>query len=334
MHEAEAATNAPLPAAATGLTLFHSSFTFGGRTFPFTMIGTNPASGSATTTIPTVLVPLRFQFADGTVIDPNAVLVNGTGTAVQNTLLSPLFQQATFTAGTVSLGTTQYIDAFQRANFFHDIATVSPGYHLDFGQPMVLATETIVVPAGSGTTVAGPNGVRVGHVSLSFFHRQLSAIVTRLRGMVTPADFLIFLTHNVFFTSGGCCVTGFHTAFGSNIATAQVVAVAAYPDAGIFRSGTQDVSTLSHELGEAVDDPSGNNIVPAWGHVGQVSGCQNNLEVGDGFKGIFTVDLNGHIYHLQDLTFLSWFARQVPSTAVNGWFSFLNEPKTVPPVCH
>jgi hypothetical protein len=82
---------------------------------------------------------------------------------------------------------------------------------------------------------------------------------------------------------------------------------------------------MSHEIGEWLDDPFGNNIVPTWGHVGQVSGCQTNLENGDPVTGTaFTATLGGFTYHPEDLVFFSWFARQTPSIAVNGWYTFLN----------
>jgi hypothetical protein len=72
-----------------------------------------------------------------------------------------------------------------------------------------------------------------------------------------------------------------------------------------------------------MDDPLGDNPTPAWGHVGQVGGCQNNLEVGDPLTGtqIPPVTMpNGFTYHLQELAFFSWFYG-APSMAVNNWFS-------------
>jgi hypothetical protein len=44
--------------------------------------------------------------------------------------------------------------------------------------------------------------------------------------------------------------------------------------------------------------------------------------------------LNDFTYHPEDLVFLAWFARQTPSTAVNGWYTFLNTYTSAPPVCH
>jgi hypothetical protein len=92
---------------------------------------------------------------------------------------------------------------------------------------------------------------------------------------------------------------------------------------GVFGSTVFDTSVSAHEVAEWMNDPFGNNPVPPWGHIGQQTGCQNNLEVGDPLTGtnIPTVTMpNGYAYHLQELAFFSWFFG-APSIAVNGWFS-------------
>jgi len=83
-------------------------------------------------------------------------------------------------------------------------------------------------------------------------------------------------------------------------------------------------------------DPFGNNPTPAWGHTGQASGCQNNLEVGDPLSGTDIPPVkgaNGFTYHLQELAFFSWFYG-APSIAANDWFSDNNTFTTdAGPVC-
>jgi len=75
-------------------------------------------------------------------------------------------------------------------------------------------------------------------------------------------------------------------------------------------------------VAEWLDDPNIGNKTPAWGHIGQVSGCQGNLEVGDPLSGtVSTVNLSGMTYHLQDLAFTSWFYQQDPPTSYNGRYS-------------
>ena len=149
-----------------------------------------------------------------------------------------------------------------------------------------------------------------------------------LTSLNIPANTLpVFLSYNTFWTSGGCCILGYHS---TNNAGTQAYAVAAYSDPGIFSVPIQDIHVASHEFGEWLDDPliPNTNIVPAWGHVGQVGGCQNNLETGDPVTGkAFTISVGGtapFTYHPEDLVFLPWFARISPSTSVNGWFTFLN----------
>jgi hypothetical protein len=69
--------------------------------------------------------------------------------------------------------------------------------------------------------------------------------------------------------------------------------------------------------------PSGQQPDPALGHIGQVSGCQTNLEVGDPLSGnLFEVTMpDGVTYHPQELAFFSWFFNEVPSLGLNGWYS-------------
>lgn len=62
------------------------------------------------------------------------MLSNGK-TVIQNTVASPIVDStATYTQGGVDAGTTQYIDAFQRANFWGTVQT-SSNYHLLLGTP-------------------------------------------------------------------------------------------------------------------------------------------------------------------------------------------------------
>jgi hypothetical protein len=61
-----------------------------------------------------------------------------------------------------------------------------------------------------------------------------------------------------------------------------------------------------------------------WGHIGRVSGCQVNYEVGDPLSGkpLLAVKMpNGFTYHVQELAFFNWYYRISPSTAVNAWYS-------------
>ena len=280
---------------------------------PFSMVGTDPSSTNTTTTITAYLVPIRFIISPtpGGIFDPSHVLPNG-NTVIQNTANSPIFNAGIdFVQGGVDVGNTQYLDAFQRANFWTDVQTNS-NYHVLLNL-VVLPEVSIAVPSSSGKT-GTEFGVHVALVDINFFDAKWQAIISN-NSTITPNSFPIALTYNSYLTSGGgCCIGGYHSAFGSASAP-QTYAHFTYIDKpGAF---SQDVSALSHEVGEWMDDPFINN-----------AGCGGLLEVGDPLEGApnfggFPYTLNGFTYNLQDLVFLKYFG-QSPSTSVNNWWSFQN----------
>ncbi len=142
-------------------------------------------------------------------------------------------------------------------------------------------------------------------------------------GEVKTTQLPVFLFYNVVMTQGGgCCIIGYHSAFQAS-AGVQTYATTDYVEKGLFSGPLTDVYAASHEAGEWINDPFVNNATPAWGHVGQVSGCQNNLEVGDPLSGTKAVSVkmpNGVTYHNQELAFRDWFYR-TKSVGLNGWFS-------------
>jgi len=313
LNEAAAATNVPM---------WTSNFSSGGTTYTYSMVGADPTTSNATTKIPTVIIPLIFKFSStspATTISPLSAGCGDTTAALTRVQKSPLFNNLTYKAGTTTVGTGQYIDVFQRANFWQSVGSVTPKYHTTLSPVTVAAAQTISVPAASGAIPGfACSGHPVGEVIMSFVMNKLPGILTALK--VPKTTFPLFVSYDVVEVSklGATGVTfGWHYFTPSN----QTYGIGTYLDPGIF-TGSADISALSHEIGEWVNDPFGNNIVPQWGHIGQVAGCQNNLEVGDPLSGnIFAAKLNGFTYHLQDLAFFSWFARQSPSIAVNGQYS-------------
>lgn len=310
-----------IQAASSPLKTWNGSFTSGGTTFSFNMVGTPPSS-NASTTVQAIIVPIKIVITKGrtkTTFDPSHVLSNGR-TVTQNTVVSPIFNASTtFTQGVVNVGTTQYIDAYQRANFWGTVQH-DPNYHVLLGGPTVLAEQTLSPPAANGKT-GSPFGFTAGLVDINWFDGQLQSIMSRLT-QIQPNVFPIFLTYDVYLTqNGGCCIGGYHSATGS-ASNPQSYSHATYVDHATF---AQDVSALSHEVGEWVADPlvanNGNNTP-----------C-GILENGDPLEGTanfgdhpFTV--NGFTYHLQDLAMMPYFGAP-PSTSVNGWFSFENAALSV-----
>ena len=204
------------------------------------------------------------------------------------------FSNVFYNSGTICIG---YGFVFMRR--------IPPKYHTKFSPVTQKPAQTIVVPASAGFT-AGPfcGSQLIGEVDINFVDAQLQSLITRLA--IPPTSLPLFISYDVFETSGGCCILGYHSVTAGN----QSYAIATYSDAGLFSVPIQDIHALSHELGEWMDDPFVNNTVPTWGNIGQVSGCQTNLEVGDPVTGTaFTATLNGFTYHPEDLVFFSWFAQ-------------------------
>jgi len=312
LNEAAAGANVPM---------WSSSFSSGGTTYTYSMVGADPTKSNVTTKIPTVIIPLIFK--SGTLsISPATAGCGDTTPALTRVEKSPLFNNVTYSIGTTTLGTGQYIDIFQRANFWQSVGGVTPNYHTTLSPVTVAPAQTITVPKGQGAILAHAcSGHPVAEVLMTFVLNKLPALLTALK--IPKTSFPLFVSYDVVEVSklGSTGVTfGWHYFTPSN----QTYGIGTYLDPGVF-TGSADISALSHEVGEWVNDPFGNNTVPTWGHVGQVAGCQTNLEVGDPLSGnIFAVKLNNFTYHMQDLAFFSWFARQTPSIAIDGRYSILN----------
>jgi hypothetical protein len=217
------------------LPTWNGSFTYSGVNYSYNMVGTAPSSGSSTTVaveiIPTKIV-ITNRNGSKTTFDPSHVFSNGK-TVVQNTVASPIFDSTTtYKQGGVNVGTTQYIDAFQRANFWGTVQTNS-GYHLLLGGPTVLAEQTLSPTTRYGK-VGSPFGFQAGEVNINWFDAQLQTIMRNLG--IQPNTFPIFLTYDVYLTqSGSCCIGGYHSA-----TSGQSYAHATYVD--VVGQFAQDVS--------------------------------------------------------------------------------------------
>lgn len=301
----------------------------GGTSYQYAMVGRNPTVAQTTqsVTVPTEVVPLVVKFSNGHTWNPSVGDSCDSTSALARTAASPIFKTKSYSFGGTSVGTSQYVDAFQRANYYKYTSSsgINPGYHVTLGLTM-LSPVTISVPnadSAEGTTTCG-NGL-LGAVEINWLDNYLrTKVIPSLAAQGVGVKTLpLFLLGNVVEyvgTPNDCCVLGFHNAFQTS-AGIQTYAVSMYDNTGDF-TGSQDVSVLAHEVGEWMDDPLTTNPTRPWGHVGQVSGCQNTLEVGDPLSGkLASVTLSSHVYHVQELAFTSWFYHQATSTGVNGWYS-------------
>jgi hypothetical protein len=317
--------------------------------FRFKMVGTDPTipeGAHALTVIKAEVFPVVVTLDDtGAVFDPTVVddSCSPDGSAVSLTMASPIFQPTTIAPGGTNLGSGEYpSELFQRANFYAD--TSGPGaINSDYGVDLRAAEEPpidVTVPLVYGETLdLGCD--HLGLVRGSAFDEGLQSVIESSLGNVIKPDILpIFVLSNVVLfgsSASDCCILGYHAAIRNpaHNGAFQTYVVADFDTSGLF-AGSSDVTDLSHEVAEWMDDPTGDNQTPPWGNVGQVTeGCQANLEVGDPLAGTnFAVTMpNGYTYHPQDLAFKSWFFGDQPSTGVNGWYSFNGTFKTPAPVC-
>jgi hypothetical protein len=306
--------NLLLPPPTSTVTNWSSSFTSGGINYPFTMVGTNPATTNTTTTITVYLIPIKIT-CHGKTYDPETVLSNGQ-TAVSSTTSSPMFNSGiTFIQGGTNVGNTEYIDAFQRANFWGDVVTNS-SYHVLI-TPVVEPEKTLNVPNRS-CSIANPFGFgNVAIVNINYFDAQLQSIISG-NSQITPSSLAIAVTYDLYLSDNsglsGCCIGGYHSDFGNSSAPQTYGHFTYIPVVNQF---SQDVSALSHEIGEWVDDPFINNNTPC-GALEVGDPLENNPNFGD-----YPYTLNGFTYHLQDLVFLDYFSGN-NTIPVNHWFSFQN----------
>lgn len=301
---------------------FSNSFAFEGKTFPFSTVGAKPQTGG-TTRIDTQLKPVDLMFT-GYADDDGQPLVLSATAVVDSVLNSPNFRPATY-----ATGFTQFADAVQRAQFN---GTMSRDWHTLLNSPQVLRPLTIVVPKNSAKVFRNRNtGQFYAIVDMEFFVSQLNTLV-QMEGLDVSA-LPIILTRNVLLSPEAnvqkCCVLGFHTAFDAgvreSVQTVQTLVWASWVDQGTLSAGIADITAMSHEISEWMNDPFGTNLVPSWQYPTPGTGCQSTLETGDPLATLpnagFPVSIEGVTYHPQNQVLLPWFTRQ-PSTAIDGAYTF------------
>jgi hypothetical protein len=307
--------------------------------YQFEMVGQDPfvAESNPVTTITVPIIPVIIGIGsavfDPTVVDP---VCSPAGAAVDLVQNSPVFQSIKGNQWGTSSGAGQYIDLFQRANFRNETRKegINPGYHIVLNP--VIEPAVVIQPGlaeaqfGAITVPSGCGGVQ-GEIEVNAWNVYVQSVLIAALDQETgvgPKTLPIFLFYNVVmydFTAETCCILGYHASFfdpqkNNDLRTYIVDEF----DATQSFTGIADVSSLSHEVAEWMDDPQGNNPTPGWGHTGQVTGCQYNLEVGDPLLGTLIQiynPANAYTYHVQDLAFYGWFFAKPASPSLNGWYS-------------
>jgi hypothetical protein len=342
IHGARRLPTRPVAEAGPGLPIWHYDVVspVNGTSYSGYMVGTDPfLRGARTITIPVILVPVIVQFTNTstgftTTFDPSTAPDAGctaSQTAMSLVENSPIFHNYPWTLNGVDVGVTQYLDAFQRSNFWEALQQAGINYHtlltytvaepltleLSYSSPTPAAeiragvTTSCTNPGGSGST----NGAAYqGIVDFKVLENTMTTYIASHQ--ITPNQFPIFILYNVMYSQNGLFYLGgyhFSEAPYPQVLTSpgQTFAMANFRTNG---SGPFDVSILSHEIAEWLSDPGGYNSVPPWGNIGEVTGCKQYLEVGD---PLTRTDLppitgsNGFAYHLQELAYFSWFFRTV-----------------------
>ncbi len=319
--------------AAPSIPLFHSTVTDGATTFPYVMVGKNPftAHANGAVNVSTVIVPVVIKLGNGDTFNPTVADSCAPSSSVTRILSSPIFTPKAYTWGGIKVGTGQFVSVFRRAEFRQQ--TKPSGLNPDLQVKLVPTTTrsiTVTVPP----TASAEGSLSCGHLAamdISWWDNEVQTVLMpklAARGFGS-GDFPIFLLSNVVeydTTPANCCILGYHNAF-TNPADGGTTTygTAMYDNTHNAMAGVKDISVLSHEVAEWMDDPLvdgvDNNTTP-WGNVGQVAGCQTNLEVGDPLSGTLQrTSLNGRTWHPQELAFFSWFYHQSPSIGANRWYS-------------
>lgn len=329
----------PFHKASSQLPSWNGSYTdLTGKTITFTQIGGNPATTNATSTVNILLIPIKFVITqNGTkyTFDPkNVQLANNHNRSVITAMKdSPIFQSNIDfspqfgTCGTnntcVDLGKTQYEDAFQRGTWWGNNVGANTNYHVLY-TTTVEKEQTITVSCTSGC-VANEFGVTAGLYNFGTMDSKLQSFMKSITD-VNPGVLPLFISYDVYLTSGGCCIGGYHESLSGGPPGAQTYAYATYVDkAGAF---SQDVSAFTHELGEWMDDPfiGYNNV-----------NCNDNgwMEVGDPLEngpnyGAFKYKDKRFTYNLQSLVYMPYFGAPLTDSA-NQWYALQDDMSHVCP---
>jgi hypothetical protein len=326
-----------------------------GVTYPFTMVGENPANGH-TTTVPTEIIPLNIVYSQ-----PFTIASDGTS-RIDAVKASPVFQSSHYN---LSNDSGQYGSVFMRSQF-----NTFGNYNVNLSTPTVLPTQTLNIPSNQGQALfLTPDGSVLGVVQVQWFSNRLQQVMGQLH--IDPKTVPIFLVDNAFLYSGkqwdapgACCVLGYHGAGhpqgggagpinGNGGQAVQTFVFASWISPGVFGGGFMcsydlshcdgptaannftesafgdqvfsDIHALSHEVAEWLADPFGNNVVQPWAvPTAQQYGCTDVLETGDPVVGIGWEQPVGNVtYHPEDEVFKSWFARDNPSVAQGGNYTYM-----------
>ncbi|MBW8708350.1 MAG: chitinase [Alphaproteobacteria bacterium] len=288
----------------------------------YAVVGNAPAP--ATTTIPTLLVPVILSF-DAKIVKGQPFVMDA-ARDVPRILASPIFSRFAFPAG----GNTQYADAMLRASF-----AAPDAWHTLLGKPEIRPIR-ITVPAGFGYVLTSKSsGKSLAVVDIVFLQKEIFKQVPRQDGGLVVA-----VTRNTtYYTHGDateCCAWGTH---GIDAATGNSFVLGSILTRAPSVVLDQDVQPLSQQVAQFFKDPLFDplvhgrnvkvpgNVMPGWlrpasqppGDQGLCGGdrvgtdlfllepldtnAKNTLPASKSFA----VRAGGATYHLQTVALLPWY---------------------------
>jgi hypothetical protein len=302
------------------------TYAIDGKTYSYTLLGTDPNNGAATTSIPTVLVPLRLTVPD-TIVNGQALVLDAS-TQIKDIENSPIF-----TASKYDSGNLQFADAMLHAEFPH----APRQWHLLF-EPSVAPTIDVTAPAGAVQVYQSKSGKYLGVINNANF---LNGVFNRVLNTSSPQSYVVFITYNALLSGA----FGFHS--DAVIDHGKAAVVFAYNSwlrgvDDLFSTPSPDADTFAHEIAETVHDALGLSLTREWGDWFNNNKCfQNYIEVGDAVEDAPASVQNYHqkvlvngkevTYTLQTEAMLPWFEREYPSSAIHQAYSFPGETALLGP---
>ena len=168
------------------------SYTYKSTKYTETWIGGNPSSPS-TETVPIYIIPYKLSYKPS---GGETKFVADASKIVPDIIASPIFQSYDFKFGGTDIGTTQYEDAFAKANVW-SIGGSSSAYHVLLGTPTVTKTQKIKL---TNATVDTDFGVKVLEVPLGTIDSSINKLISSLK--IPSTALPIFVTTQTYLTSG------------------------------------------------------------------------------------------------------------------------------------
>jgi hypothetical protein len=282
------------------------------KTYSYTMVGYDPAV-TGTAMIPNSITPIRFRFAGNKVQLPSS-------TTIKAVTRSGLYTPQAFPGGK-----GQYGDVFMRTQFSSSIRNGKRNWHVKLAPPTVNQPLRLWVPSTKGGPARTTSGVGVWLVDITWFDSALQSTIAEQ----SPAALTQFLGADVVLCGHydpsdltSCGIGGYHSATDETASGVWTYSYQSYLSRAVFgaESGFYGLAPMSHELAEWLANPYLENETPAWTEPSNPQyGCSSELEVGDPLVGT-VLTVAKQIY--QDEAYLAFFARQRPSTAWRGRYSW------------